>query len=238
MFGLSHPVWAKNNAGKWFYIFLNFFTIFFRSFPSRVEYERNSGVKFYFLFFSQSPPVLGKNNGGKRFYNFLNFFTIFFRNFLARLEYERNSGEKFYFHFFSRSPTDLAKNKAGKRFYNFLNFCTLFFGIFLSGSSMNGTLESNFVFSLSAYLIPLWLKIMAGRGFIVFWIFLQFFRNFPSWVEYERYSGVKFYFLFFSVSPPVLAKNNGGKRFYNFFNFFTIFFGIFLPGSSINSILE
>ena len=27
-FGLSHPVWAKNNAGKRFYSFLNFFTIF------------------------------------------------------------------------------------------------------------------------------------------------------------------------------------------------------------------
>ena len=168
----------------------------------------------------------------------MNFFTIFFRNSLARLESERNSGEKFYFLFFSLSPTDLAKNNAGKRFYNFLNFLLFFFGIFLPGSSMNRILESNFVFTLSAYLIPLWLKILAGRGFTIFWIFLLFFRNFPSRVEYERNSGVKFYFLFFRLSPPVLAKNNAGKRFYNFLYFFTIFFGIFLPGSSINGILE
>ena len=51
-------------------------------------------------------------------------------------------------------------------------------------------------------------------------------------------SKVKFCFHFLSLSRPVLAKNNAGKRFYNFLNFFTIFFGIFLPGSSMNGILE
>ena len=39
----------------------------------------------------------------------------------------------------------------------------------------------------------------------------------------------------FLVSP-VLAKNNVGKRFFNFFNLFAIFFGIFLPESSMNGI--
>ena len=76
-FRLSHPVLAKNNAGKTFYNFLNFFPIFFRNFLSWVEYERNSRVKFCFHFFGLSHPVLAKNNAGKRFYNFLNFFTIF-----------------------------------------------------------------------------------------------------------------------------------------------------------------
>ena len=47
-----------------------------------------------------------------------------------------------------------------------------------------------------------------------------------------------FVFTFFGLSHPVLAKNNAGKRFYNFSNFFTIFFGIFLYGSSMNGILE
>ena len=64
------------------------------------------------------------------------------------------------------------------------------------------------------------------------------FRNFLSWVEYERNFGVKFCFNFFGLCPPVLAKNNAGKRFYDFLNFFTIFFGIFLPGSCMNGILE
>ena len=65
-----------------------------------------------------------------------------------------------------------------------------------------------------------------------------FYRNFLARVEYERNSGVKFCFYFFGLSHTVLAKNNAGKRFYNFLNFFTIFFGIFLPGSSMNGILE
>ena len=78
--GLSHPVLAKNNAGKRFFNFLNFF----RNFLAGIEYERNSGVKFCFHFFSLSHPVFGKNNAGKRFYNFLNFFSIFFEIFLPR----------------------------------------------------------------------------------------------------------------------------------------------------------
>ena len=86
----------------------------------------------------------------------------------------------------------MAKNNGGKRFYNFLNFFTIFFGIFLPGSCMNGIVESNFVFTFSAYLILFGLKIL-----------------------------------------PVV-----GERFYNFLNFFAIFFGIFLPGSSMNGILE
>ena len=80
---------------------------------------------------------------------------------------------------------------------------------------------------------------MPRRGFIIFLIFLLFiFRNFLARVEYERNSGLKFCFHFFGLSHPVWAKNNAGKMFYNFLNFFTIFFGIFFPGSSMNGILE
>ena len=94
------------------------------------------------------------------------------------------------------------------------------------------------MFTLSAYLIPFWIKIMPGRGFIIFEFSSYFFRNFLARVEYERNSGVKLCFQFFSLSSPVWAKNNAGKRFYNFLNFFTIFFGILLPRSSMNGILE
>ena len=48
--------------------------------------------------------------------------------------------------------------------------------------------------------------------------------------------GIKFFSLFLGLSHPVLAKNIAGKRFSNFLNFFAIFFGIFLPGSSMNGI--
>ena len=110
-----------------------------------------------------------------------------------------------------------------------MNFFPIFSGIFLPGSSMNGIVEWNFVFTFSANVIPFWQKIMPVRDFIIFWIFLLvFFRNFLSWVEYERNFGVKFRFHFFGLSLLILAKNNAGKRLYNFLNFLTIFFRNFL----------
>ena len=104
---------------------------------SWVKYERKSGLKFFFLFFSLSHPVLAKNNAAKRFFNFLNFVSIFFGIFFHGNEYERNSGLNFFFLFLGLSHHVLAKNNAGKRFFKF--FC-YFFGIFLPGSSMNGIL--------------------------------------------------------------------------------------------------
>ena len=80
--GLSHPVWARNNARKRFFNFLNFFAIFFPNFLPWVEYERNSRLKKLFCrFLDLSYPVWAKYNTGKRFFNFLNFFAIFFRIF-------------------------------------------------------------------------------------------------------------------------------------------------------------
>ena len=169
---------------------------------------------------------------------FFEFFCYFFRNFLARVEYVRNSRVKFCFHFFGLSQPVFAKNSAGNRFYNFLNFITTFFGIFLLGSSMNGILEQNFVFTFSTYLIPYWLKIMTGRGFTIFWIFLLFFSEFSCsgrvWTEFWS----KILFSLFRLISSPFTKNNAGKRFYNFLNFLTIFLGILLLGSSINGILE
>jgi len=75
--GLSHPVLAKNIAGKSVFNFLNFFAILFRNFLPRAEYERNSGLKLFFHFFGLSHPVFAKNNAGKRFFNFLIFISIF-----------------------------------------------------------------------------------------------------------------------------------------------------------------
>ena len=77
--GLYHPVLARNNAGKRFFNFLLFFSFFL----NRIKYERNSGIKFFFLFLGLSHPVLAKSNAGKRFFIILNFFAIFFRIFLT-----------------------------------------------------------------------------------------------------------------------------------------------------------
>ena len=67
---------------------------------------------------------------------------------------------------------------------------------------------------------------MPGRGFIICWIFYYFFRNFLARVEFERRSGLKFCFLFFGLSHPVLAKITAGNNFLNvlvFYNFFRNF---------------
>ena len=49
----------------------------------------------------------------------------------------------------------------------------------------------------------------------------------------------KFFLSFWAYLIPVLAKNNAGKRFFNFFDFFfSIFSGIFLPGSIVNGIQD
>ena len=79
---------------------------------------------------------------------------------------------------------------------------------------------------------------MPERGFSIFEFFCYLVQNFLNRVEYERNSGVKFFFLFLGLSHPFLARNNAGKRFFNVLNFFTIFFGIFLPGSSLNGIRD
>ena len=107
-------------------------------FRSRVEYERNSALKFFSLFLSLFHPVLDRNIAGKRFFNFLNFFAVFFRNFLALFEYERNSVLKFFSLVLDLSHPVLAKSNTGKRFFIILNFFAFFSEIFLLGSSMNG----------------------------------------------------------------------------------------------------
>ena len=104
-----------------------------------VEYERNSGEKFFSPFLGLSHPVLGKNNAGKRFFKFFEFFCYFCWNFLAGVEYERNSGLKFFSPFLGLSHPVLAKKKMPERgFLNFLNFFAIFFGIFLPGSNVSG----------------------------------------------------------------------------------------------------
>ena len=130
-------------------------------------------------------------------------FLLFLRNFLARVEYEPNSGVKFCFHFLGLSPPVLAKNNAGKKFFNFLNFFTIFFGIFFSGSTMNGILEWNLVFTFLVYLIPFGLKIKLGRGFIIFWICLLFFSEFSCT---GRVWTVFLSKILFSVFPPISSR--------------------------------
>jgi len=52
------------------FLIFYFFCYFFQNFLVRVDYERNSGLKFVSRFLRQSLPVLAKNNAGKIFINF------------------------------------------------------------------------------------------------------------------------------------------------------------------------
>ena len=78
---------------------MNFFAYFFWNFFSGVEYERNSGLKFFSPFLGLSHPVLAKNNARKRFFKFFEFFCYFFRNFPAGVQYKRNSGQNIFLPF-------------------------------------------------------------------------------------------------------------------------------------------
>ena len=90
------------------------FLLFFLNFLVWVEYERNSGVKFFSLFLGLSHPVLAKNKVGKRF-SIFSIFLLFFWNFLVWVKYERNSGVKLFSLFLGLSNPVLVKNNVGKR---------------------------------------------------------------------------------------------------------------------------
>ena len=78
---------------------------------------------------------------------------------------------------------------------------------------------------------------MPERAFL---IFLQFFWEFfsPGRERTEYGSKFFFFFRFFCLCHPVLAINSDRKRFFNFLNFLAIFFGIFLPRSSMSRIWD
>ena len=117
----------------------------------------------------------------------------------------------------------------------------LFFSEFSSPGRVWTEFQTKIFFlSFSVYLIPFWLKLMPKIDFLIFWFFfLYFFSEFSCpgrvWTEF----GTKFFFfLFLGLPQPVLDRNNAGKRFFNFLNLFAIFFGIFLPVSSMNEIRD
>ena len=77
---LSHPILAKNNAGKGLFNFL-IFLYFFRNFLARVENERNSGINFFFSFLPSANPFWIEIMLELTFLIFCIFFTIFYLEF-------------------------------------------------------------------------------------------------------------------------------------------------------------
>ena len=151
-----------------FWIFL----LFFWNFLARVEYERNSGLKFFSLLLGLSHPVLAKNNTGKRVFPFLNFFGNFLQNFLARIEYERNSGLKFFFFSFSAYLIPFWLKIIPER--GFLIFCNFFRNFVVRVEYERNSGLSIFSHSLSISHLVL-AKNNAGN---MFFSFLNFFAIF------------------------------------------------------------
>ena len=141
------------------------------------------------------------------FFFFSFFFSIFLRISMRRVKFEPNSGLKFFsFLFLGLSLPVLARNNARKWFFNFLIFFAIFLAIFFPGPSMNGIQDWNFFLFVSTYLIPLCLKLIPERGFLIFLIFFLFFWELfcPSrvWTEF----GTKTFFLLSRHLNPFWLK--------------------------------
>ena len=126
------------------------------------------------------------------------------------------------------------RNNAGINFFNSLNFFAFFFWNFLGRVENERNSRLNF-FSLFHGLPQ---PVLDRNNFFNFLNFFSFFLEFSSsgWVGTEF--GSKISLSLSGPSHPVLAKNNAGMRFFNFLNFSATFFGIFLPGSSMNGIRD
>ena len=169
---------------------------------------------------------------------FFEFFCYIFLNFFARVEYERNSGLNFFFLPFSASLSPFSiEIKPELTFLIFWIFLLFWLEFYYPGRVWT-EFGTKIFLSFPSYHIPFWLKIMLDRGFLIFWFFFYFFRNFLPRVEYERNSGLKFFSLILGLLQPFLHINNAGIKFFNFLNFFAIFFKIFLSRSSTNGIRD
>ena len=147
-------IWLKIMP-EWGFLIFKFFYNRFRNFLPRVEYERNSGLKFFSLFLGICHPVLAINNAGKRIFNFLIFYSLFFLGiFLLGPSVYRIRESNFFISFSAYLIPLLVKNIAGKRFFNFFDFFFLFFTEFYClGRVWTEFRPKIFFLPLSAYLI-------------------------------------------------------------------------------------
>ena len=145
--------------------------------------------------------------------------------------------DKIFFFSFSAYLVPFLLNVMPERgFLIFWIFLLLFSEFSSPGRVWMGIGTKIFFLSFSAYLRPFCLERIPKIDFL---IFFYFFRNFLAQAEYERNSGLNFFSLFLCLSHPVLAKNNAGPRFFNFFDFFLLFFfEIFYTKSSMNGIRD
>ena len=87
-----------------------------------------------------------------------------------------------------------------------------------------------FFFSFLVYLISFWQKILLGRGFIIFWIFLQFYSEFscPDRVRMEL--GTIFFYSFSDYLIPFWREIMPGRGYIIFKKFLLFFSDFSCPG--------
>ena len=144
--------------------------------------------------------------------------------------------DKIFFHlcFLLYHPV-LANNNAGKRFFNFLNFL-LFFSQFSFPCGVWPEFGTKIFLLFLGLFQPVLDRNNAGINFFIFLLFfLEFSYPGRVWTEF----GTKFFFFSFSAYLSLFwLKIMPERCFLIFLLFFSIFFGIFLPGSNMNGIWE
>ena len=173
--GLSHPVLAKNNAGKRFLNFLNLFAIFFKIFFPRPSRNENREKKNFFSLFRPIYSLLAKSNSEKRFSNFLIFYTIFIGIFLLWLGTNKIQDSNFFFSFSAYLIPFWLKIMPERGFLIFCIFL-LFFSEFSSPGRVWMEIGAKFFSSLFFGLsTPVLAKNKSGKRFFNFLIFFSIF---------------------------------------------------------------
>ena len=164
----------------------------------------------------------------------MNFFAIFFGIFFPSSGTDEMRYKNFCSLFLPIGV--LAKNNVGMRFFNFLNFLAIFFRIFLPWAEY----ERNSGLKFFSLVLGLYYPVLAiNNAGIRSFHFLLFFSKFSSTVRVWTELGTRIFALIFCQSHPGLTKNNVGKRFFNILiSFFSISYGIFMPGSRMIGIRD
>ena len=152
----------------------------------------------------------------------MNFFAIFFRIFFPGSSMNGIPDLNFFSLFLGLSQHLLDRNKTWTNFFNFLKF---FLEVPCSGWVRTEFGTKIFFFSFSAYLIPFWLKLMPGRGFLIFWIF--FLGIFLPRSGMNRIWVYNFFFSFSAYLISFCLKIRPERRFLTFCYFFQNFLALF-----------
>ena len=141
--------------------------------------SRSQRFLLFSLFLGLSPTLFWLEMKQWVFSNFLNFSAIFF-NFLLRVGQE-HIGTIFFFLFslfHGLSQPIFVWKEAMMVFSNFLNFFAIFLEFSFSGRVETHRNEFRYFLSFSAFPVLFWLEKKLWGCFLIFWIFLLFFKKF------------------------------------------------------------